>query len=123
MSRTVLAVLSPGGPVLADPAAPLLRADDPGVLRGESVFETLRIAGGQPAFLGRHLARLQRSADRLELALPAGWEALSAVAADAWGEPDGVLRLVCSRGGAAFALVTGVPEETVARPRARRAPP
>jgi 4-amino-4-deoxychorismate lyase len=113
VSRTVLAVLSPDGPALADPEAPLLRADDPGVLRGESVFETVRVAGGRPAFLDRHLLRLQRSADRLELALPAGWEELSAYAVDAWGEPDGVLRLVCSRGGVAFALVTPVPEETV----------
>jgi len=110
---TVLAVLTPDGPALADPEAPLLRADDPGVLRGESVFETVRIAAGRPAFLDRHLVRLQRSADRLELALPPGWEELSAYAVQTWGRPDGVLRLVCSRGGVGFALVTAVPEETV----------
>ena len=113
MTETVLAVLGPDGPVLADPAAPLLRADDPGVLRGESVFETVRVAGGRPAFLDRHLARLVRSAARLELDLPGGWAGLSAVAVQAWGRPDGVLRLVCSRGGTAFALVTAVPAETV----------
>ena len=113
MSPTVLAVLSADGPALADPEAPLLRADDPGVLRGESVFETVRIAAGRPAFLDRHLLRLQRSADRLELDLPTGWEELSAYAVDAWARPDGVLRLVCSRGGTGFALVTAVPEETV----------
>ena len=113
MTETVLAVLRDGEPALADPAAPLLRADDPGVLRGESVFETVRVAAGRPAFLDRHLVRLQRSADRLELALPPGWAELSAFAVDAWGRPDGVLRLVCSRGGASFALVTPVPDETV----------
>ena len=113
MSRPLLAVLGPDGPVLADPDAPLLRADDPGVLRGESVFETVRVAAGRPAFLDRHLRRLQRSADRLELSLPDGWEALSALAVGEWGRPDGVLRLVCSRGGTAFALLTEVPDETV----------
>lgn len=113
MPQTVLAVLLPQGPVLADPAAPLLRADDPGVLRGESVFETVRVAGGRPAFLDRHLARLGRSAARLELDLPDGWAALCALAVGAWPGQDAVLRLVCSRAGTAYALVTAVPEETV----------
>ena len=122
MVPTVLAVLQPGGPVLADPAAPLLRADDPGVLRGESVFETVRIAGGEPAFLDRHLARLARSAARLELALPSGWEDLAALATGTWGRAEGVLRLVCTRGGTAYALVTDVPAETLqARERGVRA--
>ncbi len=111
--RTVLAVLGPGGPALADPDAPLLRADDPGVLRGESVFETLRVAGGRAAFVERHLRRLARSAGRLSLALPTGWEPLVELATGAWDRPDGVLRLVCSRGGVAYALVSDVPAETV----------
>ncbi len=113
MPQTVLAVLGPQGPVLADPAAPLLRADDVGMLRGESVFETVRIAGGRPAFLDRHLRRLATSASRLALPLPAGWPALSELAVATWDRPDGVLRLVCSRGGAAYALVTAVPTETL----------
>ncbi len=113
MTSTVLAVLGPGGPALADPEVPLLRADDAGVLRGESVFETVRVAGGRPAFLGAHLQRLVRSAARLDLDLPTGWEELAALAVDAWPHPDGVLRLVCSRGGVAFALVSPVPAETV----------
>ena len=45
---TALAVLGPDGPVLQDPTAPVLRADDLGVLRGESVFETMRIAAKRP---------------------------------------------------------------------------
>ncbi len=115
---SVLAVLGPGGPVLADPAAPLLRADDPGVLRGECVFETLRIAGGHPAFVTAHLARLGRSAARMELDLPAGWEGLvdcvvAGWAAAGWTGGEASLRLVCSRGGTAYALVTPVPEETL----------
>ncbi len=110
----VLAVLGPDGPALADPAAPLLAADDPGVLRGECVFETVRIAAGRPALLAPHLARLARSAARLALDLPAGWPELADLAVRTWARPDGVLRLVCSRGGTAYALVTPVPAETVA---------
>jgi 4-amino-4-deoxychorismate lyase len=106
---TVLAVLGPDGPVRQDPAQPVLRADDLGVLRGESVFETLRIAAGRPAFAQAHLARLRRSADRLALDLPAGVERL----VDAYGLDEGVLRIVCTKGGTAYALVTPIPAETV----------
>ena len=113
MAETVLAVLGPDGPRLADPAAPLLRADDPGVVRGESVFETVRVAGGRPAYLGPHLERLVRSAARLALDLPAGVGDLPAAALAAWPLPDGVLRVVVTRGGVAYALLTEVPAETV----------
>lgn len=110
---TVLAVLGPGGPALADADAPLLRADDPGVLRGECVFETLRVVGGRPAFVAAHLERMARSAARLHLDLPPGWEALVGCAAAGWTGGEASLRLVCSRGGTAYALVTPVPEETL----------
>lgn len=96
-----------------DPATPLLRADDLGVLRGESVFETLRISGGRPAFLAAHLARLAVSADRLDLTLPHGWEDLALTACD--GVDEGVLRLVCAKGPPplGFALVTDIPADAV----------
>jgi 4-amino-4-deoxychorismate lyase len=110
---TVLAVLHPTGPRLVDPATAVVRADDEGLLRGESVFETLRVAGGGATFLPAHLRRLHRSAERMALELPAGWEALSALALSAWSEPDGVLRWVCTRGGVAYALVTAIPERTL----------
>ena len=98
-----------------DPETPVLRADDLGVLRGESVFETLRIGNGRPAFLDAHLARLAESARRLDIDLPHGWAELAEKAAA--GVDDGVLRLVCSKGApgsgpVGFALVTAVPEET-----------
>jgi 4-amino-4-deoxychorismate lyase len=115
---TVLAVLTADGPVLRDPASPVLRADDLGVLRGESVFETARIASGTPAFLDAHLTRLARSAERVAITLPPGWSALAEAAVVAYGEADGVLRLVCSKGPlggepVAFALVTPIPSETI----------
>jgi 4-amino-4-deoxychorismate lyase len=110
---SVLAVLSSSGPRLADPEVPLLRADDAGVLRGESVFETLRIAGGRVAFLDAHLERLAASAARLEIPVPEGWPALVDLVARTWDLPDGTLRLVLTRGGVAYALVSEVPAESV----------
>ena len=117
MAQPLLALLADPTTVL-DPSTPVLRADDLGVARGESVFETLRVAGGRPAFLDLHLARLQRSADRLALPLPGGWERLVAAVVGAWDGPDGVLRLTCSRGvpggePVGFALLSPVPAETV----------
>jgi len=131
MPDPVLVLLDRGAPRLADPSAPVLRADDLGVLRGESVFETVRIAGGRPAFLDAHLRRLQSSADRLEIALPGGWVELVALALAHWPDADGILRLVCSKGPApvgpgavgpgavgpgavGFGLLTPMPAETVA---------
>lgn len=112
---TVLAVLRPSGPVLADPAAPLLHADDAGVLRGECVFETLRVCGGRAFGVEAHLARLQRSGARLDLPVPDVAD-LVALAVTAWGSPDdGTLRVVVTRGGTAYALLTGVPESVVAQ--------
>ena len=118
MVQPVLALLT-DPPRLVDPATPVLRADDLGLARGESVFETLRIAGGRVAFLDLHLERLERSAARLALDLPAGWPELVEVATGAWAADDGVLRLTCSKGApgsgpVGFALVTPVPAATVA---------
>ena len=118
MVQPVLALLT-DPPRLVDPSTPVLRADDLGVARGESVFETLRVAGGRAAFLDLHLARLARSAERVAIDLPPGWPALVELATQAYGAFDGVLRLTCSKGapGAApvgFALVTPVPASSVA---------
>lgn len=81
-----------------DPTTPVLRADDLGVVRGEAVFETLRIAGGRVAFLDLHLGRLARSARRVDVDLPDGWADLAHTAAEAFGADDGFLRLTCTKG-------------------------
>jgi branched-chain amino acid aminotransferase len=44
--------------------------DDPGLLLGLTVFETLRTYGGVPFRLDRHLDRLAASAQELDIALP-----------------------------------------------------
>jgi 4-amino-4-deoxychorismate lyase len=117
VTATVLALLE-DPPRLVDPTTPVLRADDLGVARGESVFETLRLAGGRPAFLDLHLARLVRSAERVAVALPRGWDELARVTAEAYGEADGMLRLTCSKGAkggspVGFALASPIPAATV----------
>jgi len=122
MPNRVLAVLGTG---LVDPATPLLRADDLGVVRGESVFETLLVRSGAVLLLSAHLERFARSAARLQIALPdpADWQDLIDTVLDAWPrETEGALRLVCSRGPegggdpVAWALLSPVPKE-VARQR------
>jgi 4-amino-4-deoxychorismate lyase len=80
---------------------PLLRGDDLGVLRGDGVFETVHVRGGAPFLLPEHLARMTRSAARLDLPLPPldRIEALAAALCGRWpADEEGALRLVCTRG-------------------------
>ncbi|MFN2537577.1 MAG: aminotransferase class IV [Mycobacteriales bacterium] len=93
------------------PETPILRADDLGVVRGEAVFETLRVVQGTPCFLDEHLERLGRSAARLDITLPSGWADLAHAAAK--GYPDAGLRLTMTKGGVGFAVCFDVPAETV----------
>jgi branched-subunit amino acid aminotransferase/4-amino-4-deoxychorismate lyase len=83
-----------------DPAAPVLHADDEGVLRGRAVFETLRVYGGTPFKLDAHLERLGASARRLRLPEPPYGEFVTAAlaAVRAGGQPDVTLRLLWTAG-------------------------
>ena len=88
---------------LADPDAPLLRADDLGVTRGDGIFETILVVEGRPRELGPHLDRLERSARLMDMELPERAQWLRAVhaAIEAWPwdtEPEMALKLVCTRG-------------------------
>jgi 4-amino-4-deoxychorismate lyase len=113
------------GVVPAD--APILRADDLGVLRGDGIFETLNVRDGSAWLLDEHLDRMAGSAGRMQLDLPPreSLADLVAQALAAWpAGVEGALRLVCTRGGehsggtlTVFATVSGVPPEMV---RARR---
>ena len=93
-------VAIPGkGVVPAD--TPVLTADDLGVLRGDGIFETMHVRGGRPWLLDEHLARMARSAARMELALPPAAELadLAGQACAEWpADVEGALRLVCTRG-------------------------
>jgi 4-amino-4-deoxychorismate lyase len=94
----VLAVLGTGV-VPAD--TPVLRADDLGVVRGDGIFETLHVRAGRAWLLDEHLARMARSAQRMDLPLPprSALAELAAQAVAAWpADVEGALRLVCTRG-------------------------
>lgn len=107
---------------LVDPAGPLLRVDDLGVLRGDAVFETLRLHDGRLDALDAHLARLCRSAAALDLPEPdlGAWRALIDDVVAGWGRPgEAMVRLVLTRGveggpgPTAFALVAPLAESTL----------
>jgi branched-chain amino acid aminotransferase len=92
-------------------------ATDEGLLRGDGVFEVLRLYGGRPFALEEHLARLARSAQNLRL--PVDMEAVRADAARlldaAGGKPDpGMLRIVLTRGGRRLLLTEELPEHAPA---------
>lgn len=117
MTVPALAVLGRG---LVDPAEPVLRADDLGVLRGDGIFETVRVRAGRAVLLKEHLVRMRSGAARLDLPIPAesDWQELAADAVRASGAGDGVLKLLATRGPeegdpVAYALVTPIPERTV----------
>lgn len=81
--------------------------NDHGLLYGDGVFEGIRFYRGCPFRLGAHLQRLEDSARALLLALPldrTGLEAAVAEVIAAFGEPDGYLRLVATRGPGGLGL-------------------
>jgi 4-amino-4-deoxychorismate lyase len=109
----VLAVVATGPGVAG--AGPALDPLDLALIRGEAVFETVRVHRGRPFRLGAHLDRLAASAAALDLVLPEGLDDLARRAVAAAGERDAMLRLVCTRGQeqatapAAFAICSELP--------------
>jgi len=87
-----LLAVAVGGRGLVDPGEAVLSADDEALLRGGAAFETLRVYGGRPFLLDRHLERLRASAEALALQPPDGAAALAGLVLEA-SPPDHVLRL------------------------------
>jgi branched-subunit amino acid aminotransferase/4-amino-4-deoxychorismate lyase len=106
---TLLAVAEVGLGSL-DPNAPVLHADDGGVLRGRAVFETIRVYDGHPFRLSAHLDRLAASAARIGLPpVDAGGLTVAVEQAlAAAGEPDAVLRLLWTPGREGEGRPTGL---------------
>lgn len=117
----VLAVLATGPGVVEGGGRPALDPLDLALVRGDAVFEALRVYAGRPFRLDAHLDRLARSAGAIDLPLPGGLEGLATRAVAAAGGGDAVLRLICTRGRegsgegpleggpAAFAICTDLP--------------
>jgi branched-chain amino acid aminotransferase len=84
-------------------------ADD-GLLRGDGVFEMVRLYGGSPFTLADHLDRLERSAAAIELPLDRATveREIEALLAD-FGDSDAALRIVITRGGRRILLTEPLP--------------
>jgi 4-amino-4-deoxychorismate lyase len=95
--RGVVAVLGVG---LLSPSAPVIRADDAGLTRGDGCFEGCRLRDGAVDKLDAHLARMARSAAALGIRFDAGeWRELIALAVAAWPEPgEAAVKLLLTRG-------------------------
>ncbi|MDT4919428.1 MAG: 4-amino-4-deoxychorismate lyase [Pseudonocardiales bacterium] len=93
----MVAVLGVG---VVDPAAPVVRADDPGVTRGDGCFEGCRLRDGVIDKLDAHLARLARSAAALEIPFDRQtWMALIEDAVAAWPDPgEAAVKVLLTRG-------------------------
>jgi len=92
--------------------AAAIRIDDRGLLLGDGVFETILVRNGVPAFLGRHLHRLQRGLQLLSIdaAIPGDLNHIILRLAERNDalKCDAVLRLTVSRGAGERGL--GYPE-------------
>jgi branched-subunit amino acid aminotransferase/4-amino-4-deoxychorismate lyase len=89
-------------------------ATDEGLLRGDGVFEVVRVYDGSPFALEEHLDRLERSSANLRLGRQVPRAELSAEVPElleARGGPafDGCLRIVLTRGGRRLLLTEPVP--------------
>ncbi|HEY4825328.1 MAG TPA: aminotransferase class IV [Solirubrobacteraceae bacterium] len=87
-------------------------ATDEGLIRGDGVFEVMRLYDGRPFAFEEHLRRLERSAANMRLPLD-----LEAVRAETWrlvaqagsGPEHALLRVVITRGGRRLLLTEPAP--------------
>jgi branched-chain amino acid aminotransferase len=92
-------------------AEALIPVADDGLLRGDGVFEMVRLYGGRPYALGEHLDRLERSAAAIQLDLDRKTlEREIEPLLEAFGEDDAALRIVLTRGGRRLVLTEELPE-------------
>ncbi len=100
--------------VIAPSAETTIPATDEGFLRGDGVFEVIRVYDGVPFALQEHLIRLERSTTNLRLGWSASKDDLRAdidrvLEARGGAEFDGCLRIVLTRGGRRLVLTEPLP--------------
>ncbi|MDD4734905.1 MAG: aminotransferase class IV [Kiritimatiellae bacterium] len=89
------------GGIVTDPLLMLLPLDDHVVHRGDGVFESVKCVHGKIYNLRSHLERLCKSAEALQLAIPAWRENLEALVIEtiqAGAHPDCCVRVLVTRG-------------------------
>jgi branched-chain amino acid aminotransferase len=100
--------------VIAASAETMIPVTDEGLLRGDGVFEVVRVYDGVPFALPEHLTRLERSTTNLRL----GWSASKKdlerdigrlLEARGGSSFDGCLRIVLTRGGRQLLLTEPLP--------------
>ena len=95
---------------ITDRSAAVIPAADDGLLRGDGVFEVIRLYSGRPFALSEHLDRLERSAAALELPVDRrAFEAEISTLLAEFGQDEGQLRLVATRGGRRLAFTENLP--------------
>lgn len=95
---------------LLEPGQAFLPLPDDGLLRGDGVFEVLRVYGGRPFALDLHFERMERSAAAIALpldraALTSDLERLLA----GFDHPDCLLRIVQTRAGRRIVTIEPLP--------------
>jgi len=96
----VSAILASVDGVVTDPAQAHIPATDEGLLRGDGVFEVVRVYGGRPFAMDEHLRRMANSAANLRLEIDLGALQADVDAVLAGADPvDGALRMLVTRGG------------------------
>jgi branched-chain amino acid aminotransferase len=96
---------------LVDESQAVIPATDEGLLRGDGVFEVMRLYDSRPFAIEDHLARMESSAANLRLPLDA-----AAVRSDietllAEAKPgEALVRVIVTRGGHRLALIEPLPE-------------
>jgi branched-chain amino acid aminotransferase len=111
-STAELACLDGSVAPAAETSIPVL---DEGFLRGDGVFEALRVYAGRPFATADHLDRMERSAKNLHLDNPVPRGELEAEISELierrGGESwDGAIRIVLTRGGRRLVLTEPVPD-------------
>jgi branched-chain amino acid aminotransferase len=90
-------------------------ATDEGLLRGDGVFEVIRVYDGVPFALDAHLARIENSAANLRLPLPATevlHDDAHALLARRGETFDGIIRIVITRGGRRLLMTEPLPAQS-----------
>ena len=91
---------------VCDAADARLPVTDEGLLRGDGVFEVMRLYDGRPFALGEHLARMESSAQRLRLPLDvAALRADLHALLEAAYPGDARVRILVTRGGHRVLLI------------------
>ena len=97
---------------IVDESAAVIPATDEGLLRGDGVFEVMRLYDSRPFAIDDHLARMEQSAANLRLPLDAAAVRADVEALLEAAQPgDGLVRVLVTRGGRRLALIEPLPEQ------------